>query len=177
MSALCHSSIYTDRSSPKETLMTRHLAEAFAALMVVYSLSGQESVGKAPPGALDFRAKGSVKAVERAIAELRRLQDDDSSNETELPRETPLGVLERHLWYLRTRAYPNDRIDEAAVRRAAAAVARQATVSGGGRYPAWTRIGPVNLTPPVNDGRQLKPDYGPGFVAGRVNAVAFDPSN
>ncbi len=76
------------------------------------------------------------------------------------------------LWdYLYVRAYPNDSVDWLAYLRAA----EQRDLMAGAFVPAagaqWEFVGPRNTTPPY------RTYFGTASVAGRVNAVAYDPVN
>ncbi|MFN3690346.1 MAG: WD40/YVTN/BNR-like repeat-containing protein, partial [Fimbriimonadales bacterium] len=76
------------------------------------------------------------------------------------------------LWdYLYVRAYPNDFVDWGAYLRAA----EHRDWMAGAFFPAsgvqWEFVGPRNTTPPH------RTYFGTAVVAGRVNAVAYDPGN
>ncbi|MFN7017475.1 MAG: WD40/YVTN/BNR-like repeat-containing protein [Fimbriimonadales bacterium] len=76
------------------------------------------------------------------------------------------------LWdYLYVRAYPNDFVDWGAYLRAA----EHRDLMAGAFFPAsgaqWEFVGPRNTTPPY------RTYFGTASVAGRVNAVAYDPVN
>ena len=126
----------------------------------------------------------SVKHVEAEIAFQRSLfaQHVASSAVAENVKHREMwGYKDAYLFWLRQRSYPNDTIDWGAYVRAFAQQAlmfkakiRPAPASPGSPPvppPRWEFLGPSYLPVPY---RQY---YGEGFTSGRVNGVAFDPTD
>lgn len=100
------------------------------------------------------------------------------------PEKVPgTGYMEAYLYNMEMRAYPNDTVDWGAYDRAvrqrdrlgAAPIGVQPLDASIGRFQAtqgaWEYLGPKNLQTPYRTYFGLPP------IAGRTNAVAYDPSN
>lgn len=143
----------------------------------------------------------SVAALDRYIERKKtdarqRAEAEMAAGQRERPRggakaqdeaeEAGVDWLEAKLWYLRQRAYPYDRVDWSAYRRAEQHRARMRPYGGGvarpgllatgpqqppGSTPAWEFVGPNNLDIPYTVYYGLRP------LSGRVNAVAYATDN
>lgn len=125
------------------------------------------------PGRQDAQAAAAPGRITTNSAAARA--DGDEPEE----REGGPEWLDAYLFYLQQRAYPRDSMDLTALARAADHRDRMPAARALGR-PAlgaarladkWAFVGPRKLEAPY---RQY---YGTGPIAGRINAVAFDPKN
>ncbi len=109
---------------------------------------------------------GSVKSLDKFVKAIKL--------EAQAARRKPrgLGGTEGYLWYLKQRAYPNDRIDYDAYAKAAGHRDRMpAPKTGALDSSSWSYLGPTNLETPYRTYWGLSP------VNGRINAAAWDPVN
>jgi photosystem II stability/assembly factor-like uncharacterized protein len=126
---------------------------------------------KAPPpmpqvtGILDF---GSVSALHRAIQAWEKAAPPKKpQTEGPLLEEDGIDLLEAALAELQPRAFPEDRVDWEKIQAAAFARDKLPPATWAAK---WEFIGPQNLPVPY------RIYFGQGAINGRVNAVAFDPT-
>ncbi|HEY0840515.1 MAG TPA: hypothetical protein VGD74_10050, partial [Vulgatibacter sp.] len=135
-------------------------------------VSGVSSV-EADPSAVVQRGfkKGSVSSVDLFIESLKKLNPDGDLE------EQGVDFLEAYRLYHHERAYPNDRIDWGIYRNA---IAHRESMPLGrvgeatrGLDPnaTWQFVGPKNLDIPYTQ------YYGVPPLSGRVNAIAYHPTN
>jgi len=125
----------------------------------------------------------SVRSLDRKIAHME--QDDVEIGQSDESKKTgrradEVDYLKAYRYFISQRAFPNDSVNWSALAPARDHVSKmRPTVIGGrsqsGSRPSlaniWQFLGPSILAPPYLQ------YYGPGAVTGRVNAVAYDPSN
>ncbi|MDR3690762.1 MAG: hypothetical protein P4L46_15400 [Fimbriimonas sp.] len=124
----------------------------------------------------------SVESLDRKITHL--VQDggdgrEEGKHSEKLAGKDEVDYLRAYRHFISQRAFPNDRVNWSALSSARTHVAAMLPIHGirrtSGSRPMssneWEFMGPNNLAPPY---RQY---YGPGAVTGRINAVAFDPSD
>jgi photosystem II stability/assembly factor-like uncharacterized protein len=132
------------------------------------------------------KTRGHADEDNRAVARRTKREEEE---------EDGTDYLQAYLYYLRQRAYPNDRIDPTAKMRAlrhrngmpmATAIGQHSAEGTGGLVPPgggrrrphviglpnmWQFVGPNNLAIPYTI------YYGIPPLSGRINAVAYDPVN
>ncbi len=124
-------------------------------------------------------------SIERTLASKRKTRQQSAvtipgREANGEPENEKNDFLESYLYYLQLRATPNDSVDWSFWARAAdhrdhmpAARLRTTGVTHAlapGIGPKWQFVGPTNLPPPY---RQY---FGTQVLSGRVNGIAFDPS-
>ncbi len=123
----------------------------------------------------------SIRSLDRKIAHLKadeareRLEHNNKKAEYEKEKA---DYLQAYLHFVQVRAFPNDTVDWDSFERGRQHAARmnQALVNfPGSRFApganSWSFMGPTNLRVPYQT------YYGVTPINGRVNAVAFDPTN
>ncbi len=110
----------------------------------------------------------SVHDISRKIRHLEAAEDHGQE-------AAGLDYLEAYRYFIGQRAFPNDSVDWGAFDRARRHVAAMPTafkrMGARAQSPYWQFVGPTNLAVPY---RQY---FGIGPVTGRINAVAYDPTN
>jgi len=120
-----------------------------------------------------WTVSGLKREIARRKAEARCLRESGYKG----PIKQATGWLEARLWYLEQRAFPYDFIDWRIWQRAAEHRDRMPAADFGGVGDVgqqhigsrWSFVGPTDLSAPY------RRYFGPSPIAGRVNAVAFDP--
>lgn len=125
-----------------------------------------------------LRDMTSVKALRAALHQLEAARppghEEKRTEEGVMLEEEGLDLLESSLSHLDPRAFPEDRVDWDAIARAARRdppLPPAAWNAADGRPARWEFVGPQDLPVPY---RQY---FGQGAINGRVNAVAFDPTD
>lgn len=122
----------------------------------------------------------SVHSLSRKIAHLEREEKRESKDRHESvgqPRRDKGDYLRAYRYFISQRAFPNDTLDWTSFGRGRDHANKMAPARLGWSgvrpeaAPAWSFLGPTNLSVPYEI------YYGIGPVSGRVNAVAYDPNN
>ena len=123
----------------------------------------------------------SIRSVDRKINHLTAEERDEHprSNQSMRGRERDRAdYLRAYRYFTAQRAFPDDKVnwDALEVGRQHAAKMPVAGLKGKNSFrpltaSSWTFLGPTNLIVPYQQ------YYGEGVINGRVNAVAFDPTN
>ncbi|MDX1934040.1 MAG: hypothetical protein SFU56_15675, partial [Capsulimonadales bacterium] len=165
------------------SLRVRHVLSSGLAVLFLSTALAPARAQK--PSPVPSPSVGQFSSVKQLSARIRAIK---AQRKREKSKKPGTGYLEALLWYTRLRAFPNDTIDGAAVRRAAAARARMPVATLGGLPSGpngpitnaagavtgtrWEFVGPRSLPVPY----VIYFGAANSTVTGRINDVAYAPS-